>query len=170
MSLNIVLFEPRDHGNVGNIARTVVAFNATLHLIRPYGFIIPKQGYKREAAGHWNEAKIVEYLDIEDFFNRLDTTKNNIHYLYTRYGLHSPGEFDYDLNNEIYLWFGREDVGLPFDLLKEYKETTIRIPTSQNMRSINLSNTVAIASFVVLEKNNFKEMCLDEPHKKNPLK
>ncbi len=171
MGLHVVLFEPRDHNNAGNIARTCVAFDATLHLIRPYGFIIPKAGFKRTAAGHWNEARIVEHLDIDDFFASLDPHKINEHYFYTRFGLRKPEDFDYDIvHKEIYLWFGREDIGLPEQLLKDYRYTTLRIPTSFAMRSINLANTVAIATFVVMAKNKFIGMCLEEPHKENPLK
>ncbi len=171
MGLHVVLFEPRDHQNAGNIARTCVAFNMTLHLIRPYGFIIPKEGYKRAAAGHWNEANILEHLDVQDFFDSLDPQLVHEHYFYTRFGLHQPGDFDYEIDHkEIYLWFGREDTGLPIDLLTEHKDTSIRIPTSFPMRSINLANTVAIASYVVMNQNHFKDMCLEEPHKENPLK
>lgn len=171
MGLHIVLFEPRDYNNVGNIGRSCAAFNAKLHLIRPFGDKFTHSNLKKSSAGHWDEIEKYEYLDIEDFFEKINPNKNNEHYMFTRFGLNQPSSFNYDLKEkEIYLWFGREDIGLPIDLLQDFKKTTIRIPTSSLMRSINLSNSVAIALFNVVEQNNFDGMCIEEPHKDNPLK
>lgn len=161
--LNIVLFEPEIAGNVGNIGRSCVGFNAKLHLIRPYGFYLNSAEIKRSGANYWEFLEYTEYDSFDDFLKINQLPKNL--YIYTRYGTHTPAEIEYPSEEEIYLMFGRESTGVPENILKQYQDHLIRIPTTTNLRSLNLSNTVAIASYEVCRQSNYSALSIKEPHK-----
>ncbi len=161
--LHIVLFEPEIVGNTGNIARTCVGFQATLHLIRPYGFFLNDKIIKRTSANHWQNLKLIEHDCYDDFIKQVDPKANL--YFYSRYGLKAPSQFKYDFKNEIYLIFGKESTGIPIDILEKNKATVIRVPTSKKLRSMNLSNTVAIAAYEVIRQNDYQDLELLEPFK-----
>lgn len=161
--LNIVLFEPEIAGNVGNIGRSCVGFNARLHLIRPYGFYLNSAEIKRSGANYWEFLEYFEYDSFEEFISHNQKPENL--YIYTRYGTHTPAEIKYPRDEEIYLMFGRESTGIPDKILMQYENHLIRIPTTTNLRSLNLSNTVAIAGYEVCRQNNYTELATKEPHK-----
>ena len=161
--INVILYEPEIPENTGNIARTCVAFNARLHLIRPYGFILNSSVVKRSGLDYWKNLKLFEYDCYQDFLNINKPTKI---YMYTRYGTKSPENVKYDFTDDIYVMFGKESSGIDKQLLKDNKQNLIRVPTSSNVRSINLSNTVAIALYEIVKQNNYDNLCKLEPHKK----
>lgn len=160
--INIILFEPEIPENTGNIARTCVGFNAKLHLIRPYGFIMSSKKLRRSGVDYWDKLNLLEYDCFEDFV--LKNNNPNI-YIYTRYGNLKPNEINYQNDKEIYLMFGKESSGIPDDIKNKYRNW-LRIPTSKNIRSLNLSNTVAIAIYEVSKQLDFRSLELLEPHKR----
>lgn len=160
--INIVLYEPEIPENTGNIMRTCAGTNTTLHLIRPFGFIFDEKHLKRSGANYLDKVKYKIYDDFEEF-----TTQNKGKYYYfTRYGHHAPSEYNYNETNEdIYLIFGKESTGIPKEILKNNLSTCIRIPTTDNIRSLNLSNCVAIGLYEVLRQKNYLNLLKDEPFK-----
>ena len=161
--LHIVLFEPEIPQNTGNIARTCIAFNARLHLIRPYGFVLNDKKLIRSGVDYWNKLDLVEHDSYEDFIKQ---TKNDskIYYV-TRYGKLKPNESKYNIKNDVYLVFGKESTGIDKNILLNNINNTIRIPSSKNVRSLNLSNCVALMCYEVLRQNNYVDLELSEPHK-----
>lgn len=160
--LNIVLFEPEIPENTGNIARTCVGFNAQLHLIRPYGFFLNNKKLIRSGIDYWQSLKLYEYDDFNDFVSK--NKPQEIYYI-TRYGKHLPNEIKFDINKNTFLVFGKESSGIDKKILKENYNNTIRIPSSKNVRSMNLSNCVAIMAYEVLKQNSYNELSIEEPHK-----
>lgn len=161
--LNIILFQPEIPANTGNIARTCIGFNARLHLIRPYGFILSDSNLKRSGVDYWDKLELYEYDTFDDFLEK--NNHPNI-FIYTRYGSKKPNEINYSKNDDIYIMFGKESTGVPKIILNKYINNLIRIPTSKNIRSLNLSNTVAIACYEVLKQFNYQGLENLEPHKK----
>lgn len=157
--LNIVLFEPEIPENTGNISRSCVGFNANLHLIRPFGFILDDKRMKRAGLDYWDFLKRSEYDNWEDFENQKINSKKVKIFLITKIGekklseLESDNFKDYD---EIYFVFGRETKGLSQPIMEKYKENQIKIEMNKNIRSFNLSNTVAIVSHHFHYLTNFK--------------
>ena len=160
--INIVLYEPEIPGNTGNIMRTCVATNSKLHLIEPLGFKITDKTIKRSG---------VNYIDKLDYkiYNNFDEFKSQNkgdYYYFTRYGKKPHTEFEYtNTNNNIYLIFGKESTGIPKSILKEDLNKCIRIPTSSNVRALNLSNCVAIATYEVLRQQNYPNLSKVETQK-----
>ncbi|XQP55746.1 MAG: tRNA (cytidine(34)-2'-O)-methyltransferase [Mycoplasmoidaceae bacterium] len=164
MKLHIVLFEPEIPQNTGNIARTCVGFNAILHLIRPYGFVLSDKLVKRSGCDYWKHLKMFEHDCYEEFAKTLK--KDDQIYFITRYGKHLPNEIKLPKKNgDIYLMFGKESTGIPKPILVANKSHTIRIPSSKNVRSLNLSNCVAICAYQVANISNFSSLEKLEPHK-----
>ncbi|MDR1850727.1 MAG: tRNA (cytidine(34)-2'-O)-methyltransferase [Mycoplasmataceae bacterium] len=166
--LNIVLFEPEIPQNTGNIARTCVGYDATLHMIRPYGFIFNKQNKElvRSGVDYWDHLKVIEYNSWDDFIKK--NQPEQIYFL-TRYGKYTPSTMKIDKQKETYIVFGKESTGIDKQILKENVEKTIRIPTSKNVRSLNVSNCVAILAYEYSRQNNYDDLEIEEPHKKNIL-
>ena len=160
--LNIVLFEPEIPENTGNIMRTCAATNAKLHLIRPLGFRLDESSIKRSGVNYIDKVNYTLYDDYEDFCN-----KNPGEYYYmTRYGKKAHSEFDYsDKGKNIYLIFGKESTGIPKEILKNYLDRCLRIPSTDNVRSLNLSNCVAIVLYEVLRQQDYLDLCRCEPFK-----
>ncbi len=163
MEINIILFEPEIAENTGNIARSCVAFNAKLHLIRPYGFFLNDKIVKRSSANYWEHLEYYEYNCFDDFVKE---NNNPDIYIFTRYGKKAPSEFEFKKDEKIYLMFGRESTGVPKEILDKYKNNLIRIPATNNVRSLNLSNCVAIALYEAIKQNEYKDLETLEPHKK----
>lgn len=150
--LNIVLVEPQIPQNTGNISRTCAVTGAALHLIKPYGFTITDKQLKRAGLDYWDKLEIYEYENLEEFFK-----KNNGEYFYfTTKGENTYSDVEYP--NNCYLFFGREDKGLPEKLLYENRKNCVRVPMRNNLRSLNLSNTVAIATYEVLRQWDFPDL------------
>lgn len=164
MKLHIVLFEPEIPQNTGNIARTCVGFDAILHLIRPYGFVLSDKNLKRSGCDYWKHLKMYEHDCYEDFIKTLK--KDDEIYYITRYGKHHLSDIKKPKNKgDIYLMFGKESTGITKNILVKNKDYTIRIPSSKNVRSLNLSNCVAICAYKIIELDNFSNMEKLEPHK-----
>ena len=160
--INIVLFEPEIPMNTGNIMRTCIATNAKLHLIKPLGFSLDEKSVKRSGVNYIDKIDMQIYENIEDFYNRNTGT---IYYL-TRYGHkpHTTGDFS-NSNENIYFMFGKESTGIPKKYLRDHLDNCFRIPMSKNVRSLNLSNTVAIVLYEALRQQNYNDLLFEEPHK-----
>jgi tRNA (cytidine/uridine-2'-O-)-methyltransferase len=150
--LHIVLFEPEIPENTGNIARTCVGFNATLHLIRPYGFYLNDKKLKRSGLDYWKHLKLIEHDNYADFMKTIDL--NSKIYYVTKYGVNQPNHIKYSATNDTYFIFGKETKGLPKEILSKNRDLTIYIPITKNIRSLNLSNCVAIISYEYIIKEN----------------
>ena len=160
--LNVVLYEPEIPANTGNIMRTCVATNTKLHLIKPLGFSLDEKNVKRSGANYINDCNYTLYEDIDDFFSKNIGT----FYFLTRYGQKTGDSFDYsDINENIYFVFGKESSGIPKEILKKQMKTCIRIPMSEYVRSLNLSNTVAIMVYEALRQQRYPNLSLDEIQK-----
>ena len=153
MNLNIVLVEPEIPQNTGNIARTCAAIGAKLHLVRPLGFEISDKYVKRAGFDYWDKLDIEEHNSLSDFLKKYPVNSNM--FLVTTKGQHCYSDVDYSKLDEVFLLFGKETKGLPESLLKEHLENTIRIPMRETLRSLNLSNSVAIVAYEVFRQNNF---------------
>ena len=144
--LNIVLVEPQIPQNTGNISRTCAVTGAALHLVKPYGFEISDKKLKRAGLDYWDKLEIYEYDNIDDFFSK----NSGEFYFFTTKGRMVHSDVDYPQDREVYIIFGREDKGLPEKLLYENPQSCVRIPMRKTLRSLNLSNSVAIACYEVL--------------------
>lgn len=159
---NIVLYEPEIPGNTGNIMRTCVATNTVLHLIKPLGFSLNDSYLKRSGVNYIDKLKYFVYENYDEF---LDKNKG-IYYYFTRYGKKPHTSFDYSNSKEnIYLIFGKESTGIEKEILKENLDRCMRIPMTDNVRSLNLSNAVAIVLYEVLRQQDYNDLLMTEPHK-----
>ncbi len=160
--INIVLYEPEIPQNTGNIMRTCVATNSKLHLIEPLGFKITDKTIKRSGVNYIDKLNYTIYNNFNEF-----KEKNPGEYFYfTRYGKKPHTEFDYaDTSKQIYLIFGKESTGIPKEILRNELDRCIRIPTSPNVRALNLSNCVAIAIYEALRQQNFPNLSKTEVQK-----
>ena len=160
--LNIVLFEPEIPGNTGNIMRTCVATNTKLHLIKPLGFSLEEKYIKRSGVNYIDKLEYYTYDDWEDFLNK----NEGDFYFLTRYGKKPHTSFDYrDSTKNIYLVFGKESTGIPKEILKNNLDRCLRIPTTGNVRALNLSNCVAIMVYEVLRQQNYNNLLTSDPFK-----
>lgn len=150
--LNIVLVEPQIPQNTGNISRTCAVTGAVLHLIKPYGFQISDKQLKRAGLDYWHQLEVHEYESLNDFFNK----NKGDYYFFTTKGKNTYSDVKYP--NDSYLFFGREDKGLPEEILYHNLSQCVRVPMRNNLRSLNLSNTVAIATYEVLRQWNFPDL------------
>ncbi len=153
-NINIVMVEPEIPQNTGNIARTCAAIGAKLHLVKPLGFEISDKYLKRAGLDYWDKLEIEEHENLDSFLEKYSIEKENM-YLVTTKGEHCYSDVDYSNLKDIFLLFGKETKGLPEWLLKENLEKTIRIPMKEGLRSLNLSNSVAIVAYEVLRQQDF---------------
>ncbi len=154
MRLNIVLVEPEIPQNTGNIARTCAALGAKLHLVYPLGFSISEKQVKRAGLDYWDKLEIEEHTTFKDFLNKYPPENHNMFFVTTK-GKHVYSEPDYSGFDEVFLLFGKETKGLPEDILQKYIDKTIRIPMREGLRSLNLSNSVAIVAYDVERQCGF---------------
>ena len=160
--INVVLFEPLIPGNTGNIMRTCVATNTKLHLIKPLGFSLDEKYLRRSGVNYIDDCEYVLYENIEEFFSK----NEGEFYFLTRYGHKPHTSFDYSDNNKnIYFIFGKETTGIPKEILKPYLDQCLRLPMTDKVRALNLSNTVAIMVYEALRQQNYNDLLFDEPHK-----
>ncbi len=157
MKLNIVLVEPEIPQNTGNIARTCAAIGAKLHLVYPLGFSISEREVKRAGLDYWDKLEIEEHTSFNKFLDKYKPEENNMFFVTTK-GKKVYSNIDYSEMDEIFVLFGKETKGLPEDILKKYLDKTIRIPMRPNLRSLNLSNSVAIVAYDIFRQNNFYGM------------
>ena len=151
--LNIVLLEPEIPANTGNIGRTCVATGTKLHLIEPLGFSLSEKALKRAGMDYWKDLDVTTYLDYEDFVEKNPNAK--IYYATTK-ALKTYADIQYE--DDCYIMFGKESAGIPEEILHENKENSIRIPMNPSIRSLNLSNSVAIVLYEALRQQNFANM------------
>ena len=148
---NIVLVEPEIPQNTGNIVRTCAATGCRLHLVRPLGFEVSDKYLKRAGLDYWKDAEIFYY----DSFSELKEKSPQAKFWYfTTKGLNIYS--DVNIGEGDFLVFGKESKGLDEQLLKDNKERCLRLPMIGETRSLNLSNSVAIAVYEGLRQHNFK--------------
>jgi len=150
MSLNIVLIEPEIPQNTGNIARTCAAIGAKLHLVHPLGFDISEKAVKRAGLDYWDKLEIVEYKNIEEF--KEFAKDKNIYLLSTKA---ANVYTDVKYVDDSYLVFGPETRGIPEDYILDNFDKAVRIPMRNNIRSLNLSNSVAIVAYEAERQLNY---------------
>lgn len=159
---NIVLFEPEIPGNTGNIMRTCVATNTKLHLIKPLGFSLDDKYLKRSSTNYMDNLNYEVYENFEDF----KCKNKGTYYYFTRYGKKPHTSFDYSNKDEnIYLIFGKESTGIPKEILSNNLDNCMRIPMTDKVRALNLSNCAAIVLYEVLRQQDYRNLLRTEPHK-----
>lgn len=149
-TLNIVLVEPEIPQNTGNIARTCAATGARLHIVRPMGFTIDDKKLKRAGLDYWHLLDITYYDSVQELFEK---NADGNFYFFTTKARHVYAKINYPDN--CFLVFGKETKGLPEPLLLQHEETCVRVPMVSGARSLNLSNTVALAAYEVLRQWDF---------------
>lgn len=154
MKLNIVMVEPEIPQNTGNIARTCAATGSKLHLVKPLGFELSDKYLKRAGLDYWDKLEIEIHESLLEFLQKLPPEENAMYFATTK-GKQCYSDINYTKSEEIYILFGKETKGLPEDLLQKYIKNTIRIPMREHLRSLNLSNSVAIVTYEVLRQFNF---------------
>lgn len=157
MNLNIVLVEPEIPQNTGNIARTCAALGAKLHLVKPLGFEISDKYLKRAGLDYWDKLEIEKHNNLNDFLSKYAPENNNMFFVTTK-GKHCYSDIDYSKLDTVFLLFGKETKGLPEDLLTKYIDKAIRIPMKPGLRSLNLSNSVAILAYEVFRQTGFDNL------------
>ena len=161
---NIVLYQPEIPQNTGNIMRTCVATNTKLHLIKPLGFKVDDASLKRSGVNYIDKLDWEVYENWEDFKSKNPGT----YYYFTRYGHKPHTSFDFSKKDEnLYLIFGKESTGIPKEILKDDLDRCMRIPMTDNVRALNVSNSVAIAIYEVLRQQDYNDLLREEPHKGN---
>ncbi|MBQ3546470.1 MAG: tRNA (uridine(34)/cytosine(34)/5-carboxymethylaminomethyluridine(34)-2'-O)-methyltransferase TrmL [Lachnospiraceae bacterium] len=151
--MNIVLFEPEIPQNTGNIGRTCVATGTRLHLIGPMGFKIDEKSVKRAGMDYWKDLDVTEYDGWEDFLEKNPNAK-----IYFGTTKAKQRYTDVSFEEDCYIMFGKESAGIPEEILVENPDTCIRIPMNSDIRSLNLSNSVAIVLYEALRQHDFKGM------------
>ena len=154
--MNIILHQPEIPANTGNIGRTCVATGTSLHLIEPLGFRINEKELKRAGMDYWDKLDIHRYMNFEEFLQKNPGAKI---WMATTKAKHVYSDVEFKEND--FIMFGKESAGIPEEILIEHEQTCIRIPMLDDIRSLNLSNSVAIVLYEALRQQNFKGMQLD---------
>lgn len=154
--MHIILHQPEIPANTGNIGRTCVATGTSLHLIEPLGFRLDEKSIKRAGMDYWKHLDVSRYINFNEFQEKhpgakiwMATTKAK--HVYT----------DVSFGMDDYIMFGKESGGIPEEILVDHEETCIRIPMLPDIRSLNLSNSVAIVLYEALRQQNFSHMQLE---------
>ncbi len=148
--INIVLVEPEIPQNTGNIVRTCAATGCRLHLVKPLGFDVSEKAVKRAGLDYWHLCDITYYENLNEF---METNKGQPMLFST-----TKGKKRYDCAqypDGVFILFGKETKGLPEELLAQHYDDCIRLPMLKNLRSLNLSNAVAIIAYEALRHQNF---------------
>lgn len=156
MNVNIVLVEPEIPQNTGNIARTCAAVGASLHLVKPLGFEIDDRKLKRAGLDYWDKLDITYYDSLDDFLSK---NKDEQMYFFTTKAQNRYTDPVYP--ERVFLVFGKETKGLPEQLLFDNPDKCVRIPMRNTLRSLNLSNSAAIAVYEVLRQRDFADLRTD---------
>lgn len=156
--INIVLVEPEIPQNTGNIARTCAITGAKLHLVHPLGFKINEKAIKRAGLDYWDKLEIEEHDSLEKFLEKYKPEENNMFFATTK-GKTKYTDINYAKMEEVFILYGKETKGLPEWLLEKYLDKkTIRIPMLPTLRSLNLSNSVAVITYEILRQQDFKDL------------
>ena len=143
MPLNIVLIEPEIPNNTGNIGRLALASGSILHLVKPFGFTIDDSRLKRAGLDYWKHVSIIYYENIDEFFSK---NKNEKMVFLSSHG--TKNHWDIPFEDNLFLVFGKESVGLPKTIIEKHTDRLFKIPLySQHVRSLNLANAVAIVVY-----------------------
>ena len=151
--MNIVLHQPEIPANTGNIGRTCVATGTVLHLIEPLGFSLSEKSIKRAGMDYWEHLDVRRYMNFEEF---LEKNPNAKIWMATTKAKHVYS--DVEFGPDDYIMFGKESAGIPEEILVDYEDTCIRIPMLDQIRSLNLSNSVSIVLYEALRQNDFAGM------------
>lgn len=149
--MHVALVEPEIPPNTGNVSRTCAVTGTMLHLVEPLGFSMDDRHLKRAGLDYWHHLKLAVHPNLESF---LEAIKDKPFWLFTTKGKRLYTEVNY--GEDDVLIFGRETAGLPESLLNRYPDRCLRIPMGPNLRSLNLSNSVAIALYEALRQQGFK--------------
>ena len=161
--MNIILHQPEIPANTGNIGRTCVATGTSLHLIEPLGFRLSEKDLKRAGMDYWDKLDVTRYMNFEEFKQKHPNAKI---WMATTKAKHVYSEVTFGPDD--FIMFGKESAGIPEEILVDYEETCIRIPMLPAIRSLNLSNSVAIVLYEALRQQNFSQMQLEgELHRLN---
>ncbi|AUJ25661.1 MULTISPECIES: tRNA (uridine(34)/cytosine(34)/5-carboxymethylaminomethyluridine(34)-2'-O)-methyltransferase TrmL [Virgibacillus] len=153
MSLHVVLYQPEIPANTGNIARTCLATNATLHLIHPLGFSTDDKMLRRAGLDYWHDVDIREYPSIQALY---EAYPEGSFYYIENFGTNHYTDFDFsDEGEPLFFVFGRETNGIPKQLLEGKEDRCLRIHMGDKVRSLNLSNTAAIIIYEALRQQGF---------------
>ena len=151
--LNLVLVEPQIPQNTGNVARTCAVTGAALHLVRPMGFEIDDKKLKRAGLDYWDKLDITYYDSLEQF---LEINKDEKMYFFTTKATLCHSEIAYP--ERCFLVFGKETAGLPRELIENNPDCSVRIPMRDELRCLNLSNSVAIGAYEVLRQWGYPDL------------
>ena len=151
--LNIVLLEPEIPSNTGNIGRTCVATGTRLHLIEPLGFRLNEKAIQRAGMDYWKDLDVTTYLNYEDFLAKNPGAKI---YMATTKARKLYTEAQYE--EDCFIMFGKESAGIPEEILVKHPDTAVRIPMNEDIRSLNLANSVAIVLYEALRQQGFANM------------
>lgn len=156
MPLNVVLYQPEIPANTGNIARTCLATNAELHLIHPLGFSTDDKMVKRAGLDYWHHVTIHEYDSIEELYEKYPDGE----FCYIEnYGTKSYVDYDFsDAKKDWFFVFGSETRGIPKEVIEGKEDRSLRIPMTDKVRSLNLSNTAAIIVYEALRQQHFPNL------------
>ncbi len=155
MKLNIVMVEPEIPQNTGNIVRTCAAIGAKLHLVHPLGFDISDKYLKRAGLDYWEKLDIEEHDNLDSFLSKYS---GKTMFFSTTKGKNVYSDVNYEEYDEVFILFGKETKGLPEKLLMENIENSIRIPMKDGLRSLNLSNSVAIVAYEICRHCGFEDL------------
>lgn len=154
MKLHVVLYEPEIPANTGNIARTCLATDTTLHLIHPLGFSTDNKMLRRAGLDYWKYVDVREYPSIEALY---ETYKKGIFYYIEDFGNKYYTEENFQtIDQDLFFVFGKETAGIPIDILRKNKTHCLKIPMGDRVRSLNLSNAVAIVLYEALRQLAFR--------------
>ena len=143
MPLNIVLFEPEIPNNTGNIGRLALASGSNLHLVKPFGFEISDTRLKRAGLDYWQHLTVTMYDSIDDFLSK---NKDKKMVFLSSHGVKNHWSIDFE--DDMFLIFGKESVGLPKHIIESHPDKLFKIPLySKHVRSLNLANAVAIVIY-----------------------
>ncbi len=165
--INIVLHEPEIPFNTGAVGRTCVATDSKLHMIEPFGFVLSDKYIKRSGMDYWAKLDLATYVDYEDFLGKhpeiafgapgvTGTEAQPRMFFATTKARQTHADVSFGPND--YIMFGKESAGIPEEILVEHPESCIRIPMWGDIRSLNLSNSVAVILYEALRQNNFEEL------------
>lgn len=154
--MNIILHQPEIPQNTGNIGRTCVATGTSLHLIEPLGFRLDEKSLQRAGMDYWQHLDVHRYVNFEEFLQKNPGAKI---WMATTKAKHTYSDVEFGEND--FIMFGKESAGIPEEILVDYEDTCIRIPMLPQIRSLNLSNSVAIVLYEALRQQGFASMQLE---------
>ncbi|MDO4302350.1 MAG: tRNA (cytidine(34)-2'-O)-methyltransferase [Bacillota bacterium] len=154
--MHIILHQPEIPANTGNIGRTCVATGTSLHLIEPLGFHLSEKDIKRAGMDYWEHLDVTRYINFDEFKAKHPSAKI---WMATTKAKHVYTDVSFD--SDDFIMFGKESAGIPEEILVDYEATCIRIPMLPQIRSLNLSNSVAIVLYEALRQQNFRDMQLE---------